>query len=110
MHTVSRGVDAVKAAARQRVHPGDVVAVVRKFFAGCEARGLADDAIPLNHQLAPIGMLHHPFSSQQGHGMLGLIADRDEVDERMRFVRRQAGAAVMMTKTVQMGREAFDFA
>lgn len=87
MHAVAQRIHAVKAAARDRVHPGDVVTVVGKLLAGGEPRGLTDNSLALDHQLAAILVFDHPLSAEQRYRVLGLVADGDEVNEGMGFVR-----------------------
>ena len=110
MHLAPGGVDPVKTPPCHSVHPGHVIAIVGKFLARREARRLANDPLALDHELAPIRMLHHPLAAQQGYGLLGLVPDRDEVDERVRLVRRQARPAMVVAEAIQMGGEAFKLA
>ena len=98
-------VDPMKGSARRRVAAGDMVTVVGKLFPGLEARRFADDLVPLDHQPAAVGVLDHPFSPEERHRVIGAVADRDEIHERVGLVRRQRRAAEMVGELVEAGGE-----
>ena len=96
-------VDAVKTSVCHSITTRDVVAVVGELFARCETRSFADDFIALDYELTAVGMRHHPFSSQQRDRAIGTIFDRNEVNERVRFVRRKGWPAVVVGELVEAG-------
>jgi hypothetical protein len=101
MNPVSILVDPVEAAMRRSVTASDVVAVIGKLFAGREARRLTDNLIAFNNKPRAVGMHHDPFPTEQRNRAIGGILNRDEVNKRVRFVRRQARAAVVIAQLVQ---------
>lgn len=103
-------VDAVKTPVRDRVTARDMIAVVRKLLTRGEARGLTDDLVTFDDELAAVGVGDDPFPAQQRHGAVGGIVDRDEVDERVRFVSGERRPAIMIGEFVESGREPGDFA
>ncbi len=106
MDAAAEIVHAVKTPAGARVATGDVVAVVGKLFAGGEARGLADDLVAFDYELVAVVVLHDPFAAEEGHGVLGAVVQRHEIDERMRLVRRQRLAPVVIDEFVEAGGKA----
>ncbi len=99
-------VDPVKAPARTGGAGGYMVAVIGKLFAGGQPRGLAHDLVAFDHELAAVGVGDDPFATEQGDGVLGAVMNRDEVNEGVRLVRRQALPPVMIHEFVEMGGEA----
>ena len=64
MDMASQIIDAVETPARTRRAGGDMRAVVGKLLARSEPRGLADDFIAFNHELAAVGVGDDPLSAQ----------------------------------------------
>lgn len=95
-------IDAVKTTPGLGIAACHMVAVVGKMFAGREVRRLAHDLIAFHHQLAAVGVKNDPFAAKERDGAVGLVPDGDKVDESVRFVRRQAGAAVMVDQFVEL--------
>ena len=93
-----------------RIEAGDVVAVVGKPLAGREARGLADDFVALDDEARAIGVQHDPLAAEQRDSVVRGVVDRDKIDERVRLVRRQARAAVVIAQFVEARGEAGEFA
>lgn len=110
MYPVPELVHAVEAALRRSIEARDVVAVVGKLLPRLEPRLLADDAVALDDESRAVAVLHHPFAAEEGHGAVGAVLDRDEIDERMRLVRRQTRPAVVVTQLVEAGGETGQFA
>lgn len=109
MNFLTLVIDAVEAPMRARIHAGHVVAIVGKFFARGEIWSLADDTVALDHQPRAVGVYDHPLAAQQPDGAVGRIANRDVIHERMRFVRRQAGATVVIVELVEPGGQTGQF-
>lgn len=101
MDTVPMFVHPVKAAVSAGIAARHMVTVIRELLAGDEARCLTDDFVPLNHQARPVAVQHNPFSAQQCHRPIGRVVNGDEIDERVRFVRRQTRPAVVVAQLVQ---------
>ena len=99
-------VDAMETAVSARVVAGHVIAVIGKLLARREARGFADDLVALDHEAAAVGMEDHPFAPEERDGVVRRVVDRDEIDERVGLVRRQARAAVVIAEFVEAGGEA----
>ena len=110
MNQLAEFIHAVEGAVRAGVAGGDVIAVVGKMLAGRQARPLADDLIPLDDKVAAVGLLDHPFAAEQGDDAVGLVLDRDEIDECVWCSLRQAVAAMMVDEPVKVGRETRNFA
>ena len=110
MDFVAEFVDAVEAAVRTRVEAGDVITVVGKLFARREPRRFADDLVALDHEPRAIGMDDDPFSAKERDAAIGCVVDRDEIHERMRFVRGQTRSAMMIAEFIEAGGEAGQFA
>ncbi len=102
-------IHAMETAAHLGIAIRDMVAIVGKLLAGCEARCFADDFVALDDQAAAIGMDHDPFAAEQPDGAIRFVFDRDEINKRMRFVGRQAGAAVVINQLVEQCGEAGQF-
>ena len=96
-------IDSMKTAVSDRVAASDMVAVIRELFAGREPRRFADDLVAFDHELAAIGVRDHPLASEQGHGSIGSVFDRDEIDERMWFVGGERRPAVVIGELVEAG-------
>ena len=64
VYPAAKIVDPMKAALRAGRFGGDVVTVVRKLFAGGQARGFADDFVALDDLLAAVGMRDYPFAPE----------------------------------------------
>ena len=101
MNPVSVFVDPVETPVRAGVAAGHVVAVVGKLLAWREARRFTDNLVAFDDQPGAVGMHHHPFAAEESHRLVGGIPNGDEVDERMRLIRRQAGAPVVVAEFVQ---------
>jgi hypothetical protein len=102
-------VDAVEAAVRAAILIGNVITVVGELFSGREAGGFADNLVALDDEPRSIRVKHDPLAAQQGDRVFRLVADRDEVHERVRLVRRQAGAAMVVAQFIETGDEAGNF-
>ena len=98
-------VDAVKRPVHGRAATGDVIAVVREMLAGREARRFAHNLVPLDDQLAAVLMANDPLATEQRDCPVGIVADRDEIDERVRLALRQTVAALVVNQSVQLGGE-----
>src|SRR6188768_3187415 len=90
------GGESMKGAVRPRIAGADMVAVVRKFFSGRQGGGFAHDFVALDHQLRAIRVLDDPLAAEECHGLVGLVADRQEIDESVRLVRRQLETATFI--------------
>ena len=99
----------VKTAAHLGIAMRDMVAVVGELFAGGEARGFTDDFVAFDDEAAAVAVDHDPFAAQEPDGALGFVPDRDEINEGMRFIRWQAGAAVVINQLVEVCGEAGQF-
>ena len=102
-------IHAVETAAHLGIAIRDMVAIVGKLFAGREARRFADDFVAFDDQAAAVAVDHDPFSAEEPDGAVGFVLDRDEINEGVRLVRRQAGAAVVVNQLVELGGEAGQF-
>lgn len=94
-------VDAVKTSVCTRIAPRHMVAVVGKLLAGREARRFPDDPVAFDHQTRAVRVQYDPFAAQQCDAAIGGILNRDEIDEGVRLVRRQARAAVVVAQLVK---------
>lgn len=93
---------------RNCIATGDVVAVVGELLSGCETRRLAHDLVTFDHQLTSICMCDHPLSAEKSHGAIGAIFDRNEIDKRVRFIRRQRRTAMVVGEFIEASREAWN--
>ncbi len=109
MHALAEFVDTVEAAGDPGVVAGNHVAVVGPLFARGQARGFADDLIPLDDLAGAVGVLDHPFPAQQRHGAVGAVANRDVVHEGVGLVGRQGQSAVVMAQAVEAGGQPRQF-
>lgn len=89
--------------------PGDVVTIVGKALAGGQPGRLTDDALAFDDEVGAVGMHDHPFAAEQGDHAIGGVRNGDVINERVGFARRKVGAAKMMAKLIEVGREALDF-
>lgn len=87
----------------------DVIAVVGKMSSRGQAGTFAYNFISLDHQLRAVGMFDHPFSPEQGDGSVGIIANCQIIDERMRSIRRELLAAMPVNELVQFNPQAGQF-
>jgi hypothetical protein len=106
MHAPAEFIHTVERPMRRRIASGHMVTVVRKFLTWREARRFSDNLVALDHQAAAVRVLDHPFPAQQRDGMVGSVANRNEVNERVRLVDGQGGSAVMVVELVEAGDEA----
>lgn len=74
-----------------------------------ESRGFANDFIAFHDQLGSIRVFDHPFSAQQRHRAVGIIANREVVDERMGPVRGQLLATVPVDEFVEFNTQTWQF-
>lgn len=109
MNPLTVFVDAVETAVCDRVAAGHVVTVVRKFFSRRETRSLADDFVAFDHELAAVSVDDDPFASEQSHGAVRAIFDRDEINEGVRFVGGQRRTTVVISELVESGDKPRDF-
>ena len=86
MDAIAVFVDAVKTSMGGRVAAGHVVTVVRELLARCESRRFTNDFISFDHELAAVGVSHHPFASEEGHRSIRTILDRDEINKRVGLI------------------------
>jgi hypothetical protein len=100
---VSEFVDAVKASARLGVHAGHVITVVGELFAGRQVRRFAHDFVAFDDEARAIAVNDDPFPPEQRDGAIRTILNRDEIDERVRFVRRQGNATMVIAEPVKAG-------
>jgi len=110
MNRLAEFINAMEAAMGAGVAGGNVVAVVGKMLARRQPGRLADNLFTLDDELGAVGILNHPFAAEQGDDSVGLVLDRDEIDERVRLSFRQAVAAMMVDEPVKVSREARNFA
>lgn len=103
MHATTELVHPVEASHGDAIFAGHMVAVVGKFFTGRDTRGLSDDLVALDDEVAAILVLDDPFAAEEGDGVLGCIANSDKINECVGFVRRQAAAAVVVAQFVEAG-------
>ena len=109
MNLVPELIHSVETPVRAGIAAGHVIAVVGKILPGGQARRFADDFVAFNHQPGTVRMQHDPFAAEQGDRAIRAVANRDEVDERVWFVRRQAGATMMVAQFVERGGQAGEF-
>jgi len=109
VHLVPEFVDPMVTAVGSRIDGCHVVAIVGKLLAGGEAGGFADDFVGFDHELFAVAMLDDPFAAEQRDNTIGGVANRDEIDEGMRFVRRQSHAAMVVHEFVEMSGQAFEW-
>ena len=109
MHFVAEFVDAVEATVRHRIEAGHMIAVIGEMLAGCQTRGFPHDFVALDDELGAVAVFDHPFAAQQRDRPVGTIADRDEIDERVRLVRRQTCPTVVVAELVEPRAEAGKF-
>ncbi len=103
---LSKLVDAVKTPVRDRIDACDMVTVIGKLLPGCESRSLAHNLVTLDHQPRAVAVNDDPLPAKERDVSIGAIRDCDVVDERVRFVRREGGATMVMDETVETGGEA----
>jgi hypothetical protein len=96
-------IDAMKASMRHGITTGYVIAIVRKLLARTEPGRLADNLIAFDHKLAAVSVRNDPLATKESHGAVRSILDRDEVDERVRFICRQRRPSVMVGKFIKAG-------
>lgn len=89
VYPLSMFIHTVETSMRDSIAASNVVAVIRKFFTGIEAGRLADDLITFNHELAAIRVHDHPLTPQQGDRAIRAVDDRNEINKRVWFIRRQ---------------------
>ena len=106
MNPPSQIIDSVKAAMAARVAASDVVTVVGKLFAGSESRRFTHDLVAFDYELVAILIIDDPLAAKQGDRVFGVVLQRHEIDEGMRFVRRQGLASVVVDQFVETGGEA----
>lgn len=86
----------VKTTAHGRICAGHVIAIVGELLARLNSRGLANNFVALNHEVAAVWVGEDPFATEEGDRAVGPVVDGDEVDESVRLVRRQAAATVVV--------------
>jgi len=101
MNAFAEFIDAMKATVGAGVDPRDMIAIVGKLLTGREVGRFADDLVAFDHEAGAVAMQHDPLSAQQRHLSIRRILDRDEVNERMWLVSRQARSAMMVTELVE---------
>jgi hypothetical protein len=106
MHMAAEIIDTVKTALGASRPGGHMVAVVGKLLSRGEARGFAHYLVTFDHELAAVFMGDDPFATEQRDGVFGAVVNRDEINKRVRLVRRQALAPVMIHELVEAGGEA----
>lgn len=102
-------IHSVKTAAHGRICASHMIAVVGKLLARFDPGGFADNFVSLDYEVGAIGVGNDPFAAQQSDRVIGSVADRDKVDKGMRFVSRQAAAAMVVAELVEIGRQARQF-
>lgn len=105
MNLAAELIDAVEATAGSRIATADMITVIGKLFARGEAGRFADDLVAFDDQAGAVVVLYHPFSTEQSNGVFGAVENCDEINERVRLVRGQACAAVMIGELVEAGGE-----
>ena len=100
MDVVSQLIDAMKTPTCTRIDARHMVAVIRKLFTWSEPRRFAHDFIAFDHELAAVRVINDPFAPEQRDGAIGAIVNRNEIDERVWFVGRQAHAPVVIDQFV----------
>ena len=99
----------MKAAENLGIAIRDMVAVVGKLLAGGEARRFADDFIAFYDQTAAIGIDHDPFAAEKPDGAVGFVSNGDEINERVGFIRRQAGPTMVINQFIKVCGQAGKF-
>jgi hypothetical protein len=102
-------VDSVKTTVGNRIHPSDMVAVIREGFSRGQARGLSDDPVALDHEPGAIAVLDHPLATKECDSAIRAVLDQNVVNESVGLVRRQAKASVVVAQSLQASREAGKF-
>jgi len=99
----------MKAAVRDRVAAGHMIAVVREFFSRSEPRSFANDFVAFDHELTAIRVHHDPFASEQSHYPVRAVFDRDKIDEGVRLISGQRWPTVVVSELVESGDKPRDF-
>jgi hypothetical protein len=94
-------IDAMKASMCRGVGASHMIAVVRELFTRREPWRFANDFVTFDDEPRAVGMEDDPLPSQQRHTAVRRIVNRDEIDERVRLVRRKAGPAVVIAQLVE---------
>ncbi len=109
MYAVPLLIEPMEAAADDRILAGHMIAVVGKLLPGFEPRGFSHDFVTLHHEVAAVGVGEDPLAPKEGDRAVGAVVDRHKINKGMRFVRREAAAAMMVAELVEPGGQAGEF-
>jgi len=104
MNFLAKFIHSMEATERTGVDSRHMVAIVGKVFSWRDSWRFAHDFFSLDHELAPIGVLDYPVTSEQGNDAIGSILNGDKINECVRLIRRQAFTPVMVHEFVELSR------
>ncbi len=86
-----------------------MITVVRKMGTRGQSGGFANDFVAFHNQLRAVGVFDDPLSAQQRDRSVGIVANRQVVDEGVRSVGRQLFATVPVDEFIQFNTQARQF-